>query len=563
MKSTVIILLTIILIHPVATADVILSEIMFDAPEAEHYEEFIEIFNTSLVAWVDLTGYQIGDQGEQDSLVDCGNGLLLPPESYALILDAGYWGNSAIYDTLIPPDALVLTVNDNSLGAYGLRNDPPDTVILINPIGQTIASISYLSDNDDGYSEEKIRLNEGDSQGNWSNCLSYLGTPGAPNSLLPLDNDLGLYDLQISPSPLPHLTSAEFSALLINQGLFSINGGEVIFALGNWHSSLIDSLMGSVDIGYISAGDSAAITFIPGEMPAGPHRAFAWHINEDDNSDNDSSYVDFIGGYPTKALIINEIFPKTGGNGCEWVELFNPGQSDVNLVGFSFSDEDTTDKAVLLDSSHAIFPSDFVIIAKDSSIFDWNLPPGHMTVLLGSSWPVLNDDGDTPTLFDGASALQDAVTYSDWEILSGISLERVDAGRASNDPANWQISADPAGGSPGFENSIQSPASSLSEAGLVFNPDPFYPDQHGQLQIDVSLPPEASSSTIMVYDLRGRRLRVIGETNLSFQTLFWDGRDSDNRQLPPGIYILFADFRDDSGGRIDAMKKTLIIAGRL
>ncbi len=48
---------------------VVLSEIMFHAPESEAYEEFIELYNISSDIWIDLTGYRLGDQLEQDELI--------------------------------------------------------------------------------------------------------------------------------------------------------------------------------------------------------------------------------------------------------------------------------------------------------------------------------------------------------------------------------------------------------------------------------------------------------------------------------------------------------------
>ncbi|HDH57133.1 MAG TPA: lamin tail domain-containing protein, partial [Bacteroidetes bacterium] len=50
-------------------SQVVLSEIMFNAPVSEYYEEFIELHNASPSEEINLSGYSVGDQQEQDLLI--------------------------------------------------------------------------------------------------------------------------------------------------------------------------------------------------------------------------------------------------------------------------------------------------------------------------------------------------------------------------------------------------------------------------------------------------------------------------------------------------------------
>jgi hypothetical protein len=271
------------------------------------------------------------------------------------------------------------------------------------------------------------------------------------------------------------------------------------------------------------------------------------------------------GGYSLGTVIINEFMAHPAGPSGEWAELLNPGSSTVNLMGFAFSDVDTTNRTVFVDSSVELGGGEYAIAAQDSSIFNWTIAPSVPVFVLGSGWRALNDDGDAPHLFDAAGGIQDAVPYYGWEVPLGKSLERIYPGHASADPSNWRASSDPSGATPGRANSYIPPLVMPTQGGLSFTPDPFDPDRHGTLTITLELPAGTASAAVIAYDLRGRRLKVIMDAAALPGTLeiLWDGRDTGGRRLPPGLYLLFAEFRDAAGNRQCSVKKTLVVAGRL
>ncbi|HEX7343677.1 MAG TPA: lamin tail domain-containing protein [bacterium] len=559
--------MTLLLTGQIAWSQAVLSEIMFNPLESQdHYEEFIELFNASSSDWLDLSGYLIGDQDEQDSLLELGQGFLLAPQCYALILDPGYWDHSDVYDTLMDPEALLLTINDGSFGAFGLRNDPPDTVVLVAPGGQTIAAYGYTSGNTSGHSEEKIRLEYGDEPGNWANSLTRLGTPGFVNSVQPLNLDIAIIRLQAAPSPLPSGEQVTLTAVLSNLGMQAATGGEVIFTIGPFNFSAPDSILGAADFAGLTPADSAIASLSLDSLPSGPHRITAYHSLTDLDSTNDSLSLLLPTGYPAATIILNEIMAAPAENSSEWIEIYNRSAANVDLLFWTFSDEDTSQRRMIADSSLVMVSGGYALLSQDSNIFDWEIPPEIPVLVLNEPWPSLNNDGDTPTLFDAAGAVQDAVPYAGWEIPSAISLERIYPDAASDDPANWQPSQVENGGTPGQVNSYQPPPGPLPPSGsLAYSPDPFDPDRHGALQIQISLPTNAISAAVIAFDLRGRRLKVIfdGSVPTGYQEILWDGRDNENRRIPPGLYIMFAEFRDAGGSRKSISKKTLVIAGKL
>jgi hypothetical protein len=369
-------MVVLLLVPELADAQIVLSEIMFRAPVAEAYEEFIELYNSSATDSVDLSAYRLGDQSELDGLVECGHGFLLPPKSFALILDPGYWGGSTIYNAVMDQDALLLTIDDGSFGANGLRNSPPDTVMVADQDGIVIASYVYSSDNLNGYSEEKIRLDGGDLQDNWTNSLTYLGTPGFVNSVQPPGLDLAVIRITAEPSPLPWNSPVQLSATVRNTGLESISGGEVAFLLLGSYGTAADSVLGVVDFPWLNPADSSLVVLAPLNLPPGPKCIAALHSLQDADPENDSLTLQLPGGYPPAAMIINEFMAHPLPNSCEWIELYNSSSYPINLQAFALSDADTANQTRITDTSFWVEPSSFMLLAQDSTVFNLDLPPG-------------------------------------------------------------------------------------------------------------------------------------------------------------------------------------------
>ncbi len=549
-----------------ASAQIVLSEIMFRAPVSEAYEEFIELHNASATDSVDLSAYRVGDQSELDGLVDCGHGFLLPPKSFALILNPDYWGGSTIYDAVMDQEALLLTIDDGSFGSNGLRNSPPDTVRVADQNGIVIASYAYSPDNLNGYSDEKIRLDDGDSPDNWANSLTYLGTPGFVNSVQPPGLDLAVIRIAAEPSPLPCNTAVQLSATVLNAGMEIISGGEVAFLLLDSYGSAADSVLGAVDFSALNPTDSARVALSPLYLPPGPQRIAVLHSLQDANPENDSLSLELLGGYPPLSLVINEFMARPNPNSCEWIELYNSTAYPVNLLKFLLSDADSANKAQITDTAFWVEPASYALLAQDSTIFQLALPSDIPVFRLQPSWRILNDGGDWIVLFDASLGMQDLVDFFGWTFPTGISLERISPTVSSSDPQNWRLCADSSGGTPGRINSTPPAPEPIPDAfAFYFEPDPFDPDRHEILRISIQAPPNVAYASVFAFDLRGRRLKLIFDDQIAAgsREISWNGRDSEDRRLAPGLYILLAEFRDAGGVRHESIKKTLVIAGKL
>ncbi len=425
-------------------AQVILTEVMFDPAGNENYDEFLEIYNSSTTDSADLDGWKIGDQNETDLLVAANSRLVLAPQQYAIILDNGYFSNSGFYDELIPPNALILTIDDAAFGSGGLSNSTVETILLISISGDTVASYRYSFGNAPGYSDEKILLSVDDSAENWDNSRSFNGTPGYQNSVAPLENDLAFGAITFLPAKPRRGELVTFSALILNLGL---QQNEQV---------ILQMMMGTVELDSkpvpsLASGDSIIVEMFWTSPSAGHFElTFILSGQNDDNSRNDSASVDVIVAWPLEIVRINEIMfaPKAGQ--AEWIEIFNPTDERISLTRWSVQDESSR-PAVATDSI-SISPRGYFVIAAASSVQEnFDLPDSIFAV--ASGFPTLNNGGDLIYLFDFSGAVIDSFQYDGaWGGGTGFSLEKVWYERA-NDETNWLPSVAAVGATPGGFNS--------------------------------------------------------------------------------------------------------------
>jgi len=219
---------------------------MFDPDGSEHTDEFVEILNLSEADSVELTGWRLGDDSGDDGIVDAGEGLILLPGQYGVILDEDYFDNSTLYDYLIPERALVLTVDGTTIGSGGLSNSRAETVMLFNAAGEVVAQYTYSIGNSPGHSDEKVDPAGPDTPENWEDSSVLNGTPGFQNSVCA---SVHPPELKISVSPNPFSPDGDgfedvtvISYFLptktsqVNLRIYDVRGRRIRTLLGAWLS---------------------------------------------------------------------------------------------------------------------------------------------------------------------------------------------------------------------------------------------------------------------------------------------------------------------------------------
>lgn len=558
-----------------AQGRIVLSEVMFNPSGNENFDEFIEIYNTGDSA-ADLSGWIIGDGTASDELIDGGWGLTLAPAQYGIILDNGYFENSTEYDSLIPPEALILTIDGATFGLNGLLNSAPETVTLFAPDSSVIAEYTYSVDNGQGISDEKIDLNAGDEPFNWSNSLIQKGTPGFKNSVTPAEIDLAVSRIQIEPELPSFGQPFVLTAIIENRGTETASGFTVTYFVDSDNDSaystgeqLLSKFRNST---ALEPGDSASFSTEMTDFQWSSIRIGAVvSIEGDEKPSNDIYFIEISLRFETEMLVINEIMydPFIEGEAfspqSEYIEIFNTADETVFLDGWSFSDADSSRRYIILNSGAIILPGDYFVFAADSNHLLFFGEDSLRTFIAGSGFPRLNNDGDEVFLFSPAVETVDRVEYSPgFGGNRGVSVERIDPYSNSNSPDNWLNSVELLGGTPGKENSVSKPIVT-NDLKINLDPNPFSPDGDGfddLLEIGYKLPSRSVILDIYIFDSIGRRVRrLVSSASAGSEGIYtWDGLDGRQRKLPIGIYIIYLEATAPLEGKVYSGKAVAVLA---
>ena len=251
----------------------------------------------------------------------------------------------------------------------------------------------------------------------------------------------------------------------------------------------------------------------------------------------------------------------------EYVEIYNNSSLPIDLNGWSISDSDSSKKKIITSQEALIQPGGFFLLAADSIHFQF-FGENENSLIIGSRFPRLNNDGDEIYLYSPSGTLIDNVTVS--PALAGgrgIAAERIDPLSDSQSRSNWLSSVDLLGGTPAESNSVSKEIIS-SNLRLKLTPNPFSPDGDGFddfLNIDYTLPSRSVIMDIMIFDSIGRRVRRLlsSVTAGSEGIIIWDGLDDRGRKLPIGIYIIYLEATSTSEGRVYSDKGVAVLARKL
>ncbi len=433
------------------SAQVRLTEVMFNPIGPENTDEFIEIFNASSSDTVDLRGWRIGDQARQEPLVFPDSLWQLHPRQFALILDPDYFADSNTYDDLIPADALLLTIDSKTFGSGGLSNSRPETVLLINAAGDTVAAYTYTVGNAPGHSDEKILIDGSDAPGNWADSRKVHGTPGFANSVSPRQQDVAIaFDPTVANLRRRVGEPVPLAVVIRNVGMLPVQ------ALNYQVLEGASAVLRQGHLPFMAPGDSVVIVFEWRPDRAGTHdlRAEAW-LQNDEFPDNNQDTVRINIGWPEGTLVINEIMFNPEPGAPEWIELFNAGTAPVPLNGWRIRDASGRTALIAPPEQTALASEGYAVIAADISVRLQYSLPDDLPVWPAAPFPALNNRRESIVLLDFAGFLIDSVVYQlAASIPRNVSLERLREDWPSADPRNWQPSTDASGATPGRFNSV-------------------------------------------------------------------------------------------------------------
>ncbi len=560
-------------------------------------DEWAELYNASADT-IDLDGWMLSDGDGVDTLrawspplddptdPDLVTGTaLLPPGAYALVLDEDYVDRDASQPLDPPPGTLAIGVSDGDFATSGLSTTEPLTLFFPDgtaradvastfgapidtddPFGRDASISGFPSDPGEGRSLERALPGAADVEASWQRSLATF-TPGSVNSITPVARDLSCYELFADNPGAAPLADLGLTAVVAVAGTTSVSGASLELYLDADLDEILsptELIGGPTEIAEISPGDTIEIVF-EGGLDEGRHRLVA-QVSADDRPTNDRATLDLAAGDVEAFLVVNEFMnrPDEDAGQPEWIEILNGSERDIDLAGWTLGDDE--DRSPLLagdDSPIRMAPGAFIVLTQDLDKMLVAFPLVDVPVIEPDRWETLNNTDDVITLADPQGFVVDRVPYDDaWrgkrDNEAGVSWERIDHQGNPASEANWWLSVDPSGSTPGRENSLAEGFS--SGISLEVGPDPFSPDGNGfqdETAIRYRLPPK-SVFTLRVFDSLGRPVRtLVDEVGSANGVLVWDGTDDAGRTLDVGIYILLAEAK---GERLMQAKRTVVVA---
>lgn len=279
-------------------------------------------------------------------------------------------------------------------------------------------------------------------------------------------------------------------------------------------------------------------------------------------------------------IIINEILFNPYRGGSRFVELYNRSSIVFDLKTLILANQDNAEGIMntgvsLIDESYLLFPREYLCVSPiTDDIADRYSGPPDRKFIQPPQFPSLNDDSGIVVLaLPGDGTIIDKAVYSSemqYALLSskeGVSLERLNPDRASDDRTNWHSAAETSGfATPAYQNSQFFP-NELYSAEISIFPLIFSPDNDGKddvVHIFLKQDNPGFQVDISIYNSRGRLIEKLVENNLVPQecVFTWDGTTPEGNRAPIGFYVFFIELLKPDG-TVRHYKKTIVLAGAL
>lgn len=512
--------------------------------------EYLELYNNSTKA-IDLSSLRISDPSTTSGFL---TGKLFPNE-YVVVC-----GTSAI--SQFTPYGKVLGVS-----SFPSLNSSDDEIKLINNSGEVIHQVNYVdtwyqddTKKDGGWSlEMKDPNNPCGEQNNWGASTKWFGgTPGTQNSIFGTNPDntppilLGVYALNDSTVQLVFNETTYLGTVTINNGITIgtiVQQTNKIYVL-NLANKLAPQTTYTVTV--TGASDCVGNT---------TNLTASFSLPEQGLSGD---------------VVINEVLfnPYTGGS--DFVEIYNNSSKYINLQNWELANYDNdsiSNRKVITTKPFILLPNQFVVLTKDAA----NIKTEYINakedrMLQMETLPTYNNSDGHVYLLNNLNQAVDNFKYNEdmhFALLNdvkGVSLERIDYNRPSNDNTNWHSAAEDVGfATPGYENS-QFQKVEITD-GISISPETFSPDNDGVddvLNISYQFAEAGYVANIVVYDAKGRLIKnlLLNELLGTKGTFSWDGINENNEKAAIGIYIIYFEaFK--LNGETKKFKKTGVLGGHL
>jgi hypothetical protein len=554
---------------PAAPFQIVINEIYFDPSEdtgMPDEEEFLEIHNVGPSA-VDLTGWVLEDRTGSTSAWPPATIL---PDSFLIIC-----ANA---------DVPILSQYGTTLGvsSFPSLNNSDDDLRILDANQNLIDFVNYEDDwyGDDTKADGGWTLERVDptftcpNGGNWRASEDVSGgTPGRENSVIGTFTDTET-PLLVTAFPMSNnMIRVEFNELmdvvsLEDESLYNIDNG-------------IGRPLGAITSGAnVSSVDLLLLNNLQ------PQTVYCLTVQGiEDCAGNPAAEQTICFGLADSIeqgdLVLNEILfdPLTGGS--RFLEFYNNSNKILDLSTLSIARRDLETNFLysieqVSTTPLVMLPQTYLCITEDKqNVEDIYAPIDPDAIVEVNDVPSFNGSEDICVIFVDSLAPVDELYYlDDWHFPNldsddGVSLERHDFNRPTQDEFNWHSAASTANyGTPGYENSqILVPE---AESEVTLEPETFSPNQDGiddVISINYNFTTSGWNVKASVLDNKGRLVRTVKQNFLAGTTdaagtITWDGTNESGNKAAVGIYVVLVEASNPNSGETKKFKLGCVLAER-
>jgi hypothetical protein len=553
--------------HLIQPFDIVINEIMADPDPVVQLpdEEYLELHNTTAYA-ISLDNWTI-TVGTTTRILPT---IILSPDSFVVL-------------TSTSAAPLFAGINVVGVTSFPALTNTGASITIRNQNGMMIHTVTYsdawyqnTTKANGGWSLEQIDpLNPCGGASNWRASNSTLGgTPGMRNSIDAINSDntkprLQRVSIITADSIRLYFSEPLDSATLSNVLLYSID-----HSIGNplsVHPNPTD--FSSCDLKLPLAISQGIIYNVTAAI------SISDCVGNSLDVPNTAPFA-LPQGAVAGDLVINEVLFDPNVGGTDFVEIYNNSQKVIDLKTILLCSQDTilntlTELNVIAPEGYLLFPSQYLVLSESSAAvaMQYPIPTDLNRCLEMANIPAMNVSGDIVVLADTGFHIIDKLVYlPSWHFpllqnTKGVSLERIDFNRTTQDATNWHSASETAGfATPTQQNSEYNP-SGADDGEVTITEQLFSPDGDGfndVVNIDYNFTAPGYVASVTIFDSRGRLVRTLVHSELlgtEKGTISWDGTMDDRTKARVGAYVIYFDVFS-SDGKVKKYKRSCVLAAK-
>jgi hypothetical protein len=539
--------------------DVLITEIMADPDPVKGLPnaEYLELHNRSNKI-INLKDWILADGSGRARLPD----YLLLPDSFITITSSTH--------------ALPFDVNVLRVSSFPSLGNDADALTLFNNLGQVIHHVNYTSawftdalERNGGWSLEMVDVKNPCDLNNWKVSSNSLGgTPSKQNSVKGFNRDN-------QPPNLIRVYARDEKRveLFFDEAMDSASFLNTRFVVNNLFSP-------SSVIGVAPLYNSTIVQFTNALLRDEVYQLVIDSVKDcAGNIIQDFKSIDF--GLPYLAdsnqLFINEVLFNPRSGGVDFVELYNNSNKLIDVKDLILAKRDGDGNIDQIENiapaGFTIKPNTHVVISSSPETVQQQYYCMYLEQMIKANTPSMNDDAGNIVLMNTQGVVLDELVYDDkmhvplLDDKDGVSLERIDLQRQSNERSNWTSAASSVGyGTPTYKNS-QYLKTERAESVMELQPKTISPDGDGYedvMNINYLLNENGYTGTLTIFDAAGKAIKLLFKNNIlgTSGTFTWDGTTDNGQKAPVGLYVFYFEIFNLKG-EVKAYKTVGVVAAKL